>query len=182
MYFGKKVKLRAIKKEDLTLACAYLNDEYIRKLMNPGVSYPITYEEELKWFEDNSKENNGRCNFAIEDLETGTYIGGCGVNDVNWLTRVARIGIFIGDKNFLGLGYGTDALEVLIKFIFEEMNINKIKLEVFSFNERAIKCYKKCGFTVEGVLKSEIFKEGKYFDDIVMAIMRDEWDQMVKRE
>jgi len=60
----------------------------------------------------------------------------------------------------------------LVKFIFEEMNINKIALSVYSFNERAIKCYKKCGFTQEGVLREELFREGRYHDEILMSLMK----------
>ena len=112
-------------------------------------------------------------NFAIEDIETGKYIGGCGIQNVNWLSRVALVGIMIGDKDYWGKGYGTDAMKTLVTFIFNNMNINKIRLSTFSFNERAIKSYKKCGFTVEGVLKNEIFKDGKYYDEIIMSIFKD---------
>ena len=79
----------------------------------------------------------------------------------------------IGDKDYWGKGYGTDTMKTLITFIFNNMNINKIRLSTFSFNERAIKSYKKCGFTVEGVLKNEIFKDGKYYDEIIMSIFKD---------
>jgi len=76
---------------------------------------------------------------------------------------------WILNKNYWGKGYGTDAMKVLMKFIFEDMNMNKIRLSVFSFNERAKRCYEKCGFQVEGILKKEIFKEGKYYDEIIMS-------------
>jgi len=112
----------------------------------------------------------GNYNFAIEDIETNKYIGGCGIQNVNWLARVATVGIMIGDKDYWGKGYGTDAMKVLINFIFNDMNINKIRLGTFSFNERAIKSYEKCGFKVEGILKNEIFKDGKYYDEIIMSI------------
>lgn len=59
-----------------------------------------------------------------------------------------------------------------MEFIFENMNINKIRLSTFSFNERARKCYEKCGFKVEGILKDEIFKEEKYYDEIIMAAFK----------
>ena len=64
-------------------------------------------------------------------------------------------------------------MKTLITFIFNNMSINKIRLSTFSFNERAIKYYKKCGFVVEGVLKNEIFKDGKYYDEIIMSIFKD---------
>ncbi len=58
------------------------------------------------------------------------------------------------------------------------MNINKIRLSTFSFNARAKKCYEKCGFKVEGVLKDEIFKEGKYYDEIIMSAFADDRIEM----
>ncbi len=174
MYYGAKVKLRAYKKEDIKLAYEYLNDSELKKLLVNKIPYPMILEQEEKWFEDlvHSKDTYS---FAIEDLETGKYIGGCGINNINWLNRIVTVGIFIGDKNYWGKGYGTDVVKILNKFIFEQMNINKIKLNVFSFNERAKRCYEKCGFKVEGVLKQELFRDGKYCDEYVMAILLEDW-------
>lgn len=70
----------------------------------------------------------------------------------------------------MGRGYGTDAMKVLMNFIFNNMNIRKIRLSTFSFNMRARKSYEKCGFEVEGILKDEIFKDGKYYDEIIMSV------------
>jgi RimJ/RimL family protein N-acetyltransferase len=175
MYYGEKVKLRAYKREDVPLACDYMNDSELKAHLGTDVPYPMTFDQELKWYESlaNAKDNYS---FAIEDLETGKYIGGCGINDVNWLSRVATIGIFIGDKSYWSKGYGTDAMQVLLKFVFEQMNMNKIKLFVFQFNKRAQKCYEKCGFKVEGVLRQELFRDGKYYDEIAMGILREEWN------
>jgi RimJ/RimL family protein N-acetyltransferase len=129
----------------------------------------MTPWEEEEWIRSQKGTESGEYNFAIEDIKTEKYIGGCGIHKVNWLTRVATVGMMIGDKDYWGKGYGTDAMKVLMKFIFEDMNMNKIRLSVFSFNERAKRCYEKCGFQVEGILKKEIFKEGKYYDEIIMS-------------
>lgn len=174
MYVGEKIRLREYRKEDVKKAQEYVNDPEIKKLLNPGVPFLYTFEDEQRWFDSLSatKENYS---FAIETLKDNRYIGGCGVNSIDWKNSVALIGIFIGDKDYLGKGYGTDAMKTLIKFIFDQMNLNKIKLQVFSFNERAIKSYQKCGFKKEGILRSEIFRDGKYYDEIVMGLLRDEY-------
>ncbi|MBD8048864.1 MAG: GNAT family N-acetyltransferase [Clostridium argentinense] len=174
MYIGKKVRLREYRKEDIKQAQDFMNDEEIRSLLAPGIPYPYTYEDELKWFEDQSA-NKDLYNFAIETLEDKKYIGGCGINNIDWKNSVVTVGIFIGDKDYQGKGYGTDAMKVLMNFIFEEMNINKIKLNVYAFNERAIKSYEKCGFKKEGLLRQEIFRQGKYNDEVVMGILREEY-------
>lgn len=175
MYTGKLVRLREYRKEDIPLAQQFLNDRETRSLLNPSIVYPYTLADEEKWFEKNSA-NNDVYSFAVETLDKGRYIGGCGINSVDWKARVAEIGIFIGDKNFWGKGYGTDAMEVLIRFCFEQMNMNKVSLHVFSYNERARLCYEKCGFTMEGTLRQEIYANGQYHDDIVMGLLRSEWD------
>ncbi|MDF2520434.1 MAG: acetyltransferase [Clostridia bacterium] len=176
MYTGEKVRLRAYKREDVQLAQQYINDAETKKLLMPGIPYPITLEQEQKWFESISAFSDNY-SFAIETLQEGKYIGGCGVNKLDWKNSVATVGIFIGDKDYWGKGYGTDAMKVLVKFIFEQMNINKVKLFVYSFNERAVKSYEKCGFAREGVLRQEIFRDGKYHDEYIMGILKDEFFQ-----
>ena len=177
MYTGEKVRLREYRKEDITKAWKYINDPETKKLLNPRIPFPITLDEETKWIEGLSSSKD-EYNFAIETLEDEKYIGGCGINAVDWKNSVATVGIFIGDKECWGKGYGTDAMKVLMTFVFEQMNIHKIKLNVFSYNERAIKSYEKCGFKVEGRLRQELFRDGKYCDELVMGILKEEYDKI----
>lgn len=172
MFYGEKVCLRAYREGDIPTATKFVNDKELKKLLVTTIPFPMTLWEEEEWIKSQKSNSQGTYNFAIEDVKTNKYIGGCGIQGVNWLARVATIGIMIGDKDYWGKGYGTDAMKVLINFIFNDMNINKIRLGTFSFNERAIKSYKKCGFEIEGVLKNEIFKDGKYYDEIIMSLFK----------
>ena len=175
MYKGKLVKLRAYKESDIERGTEFINDEEVKKFLYTDIPFPSTKWEEEEWVK--SRKSNSDCtyDFAIEDLETGKYIGGCSINECNSKNRNCTIGIMIGDKEYWGKGYGSDSLKVLIKFIFEEVNMNKIKLNVFSFNSRAIACYKKVGFIEEGVLKKELYRNGKYHDIIIMSLFKDDW-------
>ncbi len=176
MYFGKRVKLRAHKKDDIDKMQKFLNDAELVGLYDTLVAFPSTIEQIEKDYNVDTIETNGKYSFAIEHLESKKYIGSCIITEVNFVARVAKVGIIIGDRDFLGIGLGTEAMDVLIKFIFLEMNMNKIKLEVFSHNVRAQKSYEKCGFKVEGILKEEGYKNGEYRDLILMRILRKEWD------
>lgn len=176
MYNGEKVRLREYRKEDIPLAQAFMNDMEVRRNLWPGIPFPMTLKDEEQWFEKNSALCDAY-NFAIETLDEGKYIGGCGLVQVDWKNRKTTVGIMIGEKSFWGKGYGTDAMKVLIRFIFEQMNLDKIKLNVYSFNERAIKCYQKCGFKTEGVLRKELFRDGAYYDEILMAILREDYEK-----
>ena len=173
MYVGEKVRLREYRREDVPIAMQYINDSEVKRLLNPGVPYLYTLEDETKWYEGLSAKNDVY-SFAIETLEESKYIGGCGINKIDWKNSITDIGIFIGDKEYWSKGYGTDTIKVLVKFIFDQMNINKVKLNVYEFNERALKCYEKCGFKKEGTLRQEIFRDGKYHDQYVMSILRNE--------
>jgi RimJ/RimL family protein N-acetyltransferase len=171
---GTKVRLREYRKEDIKLAKDFMNNPEIRKFLYPGIPYLITLEDEEKWYESNTSLKD-EYSFAIETLTEKKYIGGCGVNKIDWKNSVAEVGVVIGNTEYLGKGYGTDAMRILIKFIFNQMNIHKIRLKVFSFNKRAIKSYEKCGFIVEGRMREEIFRDGKYHDNIVMGMLKEEY-------
>ncbi|MPM36772.1 Spermidine N(1)-acetyltransferase [bioreactor metagenome] len=174
MYSGQLVKLRAYKEEDIEKATVYINDEEVKKLMDSTIPFPMTKWQEEEWIRSRKANTDFTYDFAIEDLKTGKYIGGCSINECDVKNRTCVVGIMIGDKEYWGKGYGSDALKVLIKFIFEEVNMNKIKLNVFSFNNRAIACYKKVGFKEEGILKKEIYRNGRYYDEIIMAMFKDD--------
>ena len=181
MYRGKKVRLRAYCEEDIKIVQNFINDFEVKKLVDPNTPFPMTFWQEENWVKKDCNLNDQTYDFAIEDLESGQIIGGCSINSTNIKNRNCTIGIMIGNKNYWGKGYGYDALSILIKFIFEECNMEKIKLSVFSLNPRALACYKKLGFKEEGRLKKEIFREGKYHDEILMALFKDDYLNNINR-
>jgi RimJ/RimL family protein N-acetyltransferase len=174
MYEGQNVRLREYRKEDIPLRLNYLNDAEVCCNITPDVPYPITLREEEKWFEAITAVSD-TYKFAIEAIEDNQFIGGCSINGVDWKNSVVTIGIFIGSKKHRSRGFGTDAMKILLKFIFLQMNINKVRLTVYSYNQSAIRCYEKCGFKVEGVLRQEIYKDGKRYDKIAMGLLKEEY-------
>jgi RimJ/RimL family protein N-acetyltransferase len=109
-------------------------------------------------------------------LDTEAYIGQVNLDSIDWKNRVGRIGIVIGSIEHMGYGYGTEAMKLLIAFAFHEMNLNRLELEVYDFNERAYRCYLSCGFKEEGRLRERQYKNGRYSDVIQMGILRSEWE------
>lgn len=175
MYEGELVRFRELRDSDLELAQGFINDPEVAKNLTPRIPYLATLKDEKVFF-DSISFMKDTYNFAIEAKDSNKYIGGCGVNEIDWKNSVATVGIMIGDKNYWSKGYGTDAMKLLVKFIFEQMNINKVKLCVYSFNKRAEKCYEKTGFKKEGILREELFRDGKYHDTIIMSILRNEFN------
>jgi len=180
MFEGKLTRLRVYRKEDLKKVWSYINDENIMKYLRPGIPFPFKFEDEEKWYESFNGLSEKSYTFAIERLKDDEYLGGCGINDIDWKNSFCEIGIFLSD-NFCGNGYGTDALKILVDFIFNELNLNKVMLNVYDFNERAINSYKKVGFIEEGRLRDHIFRNGKYNDEVVMSILRREWEEMKQK-
>ena len=115
MYNGELVKLRAYKEEDIERAVGFINDEEVKKLLDSNTPFPMTKWQEEEWIKSRKAGSDSTYDFAIEDLETGKYIGGCSINECDLKNRHCTIGIMIGDKEYWGKGYGSDALKVLIK-------------------------------------------------------------------
>ncbi|AKI97833.1 GNAT family N-acetyltransferase [Kosmotoga pacifica] len=181
MLEGSLVRLRAYSREDIEQAWKYFNDFEVKKYLNPGIPFPIKLEEEYSWYE-NLSSSKDTYSFAIERKEDKRYIGGCGVNSVDWKNSNAKVGIFLG-RPYWSKGYGTDAMKVLLRFIFTEMNLHKVLLNVYSFNERAMKSYKKCGFVEEGRLREQIFRMGRYYDTIIMGLLKKDFtENMINKE
>ena len=174
MYEGRLVRLRAFENSDLGKCQDYSNDYAVMRGASGAILYPSTVDDAARAMGQSTSYTAGEYQFAIESIENKAFIGQCGFTKVNWKNRVGEIAILIGDPAYRGKGYGADAIGVLCRFGFGEMNLRKLKALVFDFNEAALRCYEKCGFETEGVLKEEIYRDGAYHDVKCMALFRKE--------
>jgi len=85
--------------------------------------------------------------------------------------------ILIGERDYWGKGYGTDAMRVFMRYAFQEWNLHRLSLRVFGFNQRALRSYEKCGFVYEGVNRNALNKMGQRWDEVWMGITRGEWEK-----
>jgi len=182
MIFGKRVRLRALNQEDLPLFVEWLNDpEVVRGLTH---YQPFSLEDEKDWYEGMRKMPQEERPLMV-DVRIDTKwkpIGDLGLFGIDWRIRSAEFGIVIGEKAYWDQGYGTEAMELILKHGFETLNLNRIYLRVYEDNLRAIRVYKKTGFKQEGNLRQAHFQDGSYMDVILMSILRSDWDQSdVKR-
>jgi len=113
--------------------------------------------------------------YAICLLGSEESIGTVFLRNVDKVNGSGIVGIFIGDRRYLGQGYGTDALNALVDLGFGELRLERIELEVFDFNQRAIRSYEKAGFQTDAVLRRSRFHRGAHHDVHVMSILRDDW-------
>lgn len=173
---GERVMLREYRPEDLVPMRAWVNDPRIVEYLSDIFLYPHTLESTEAYLNAMMDPKPNSRGFVIADADTQLYIGQINLDLIDWKNRVGRIGILIGSAERLGRGYGTEAMKLLIPFAFREMNLNRLELEVYDFNERAIRSYLNCGFKEEGRLRERQFKNGVYVDVIQMGLLRSEWE------
>lgn len=176
--YGKTVMLREYRREDLEDIRAWVNDPAVTRYLGGGsLLKPQTCEMTRAFLE---AKLAGGYQFVIARLSDGAYLGQIDACDLDLINRRAEIGIVLGDKSWQGRGYGTEALGLMVKYLFTQVNLNRVTLQVEAENAAAIRCYEKCGFRQEGVLRSHVFREGMYRDVWVMGLLRDEWQQTQK--
>ena len=171
MILGEKVRMRAFEPEDAELCHRWMNDPEVIRFMS--MRKPLSLPQERQWVE---QERDPMKDLAvmIETLD-GQPIGSCGLHGINPTDRCAGLGISIGEKEYWGQGYGTDAMLTLCGFGFTQMNLHRIFLHALAENTRAIRCYENCGFQHEGRLRDAAFKHGRYHDVLVMGILAEEY-------
>lgn len=171
MIYGEKTRLRRVEREDIPTFVRWFNDPEVREFLM--MYRPLSTAEEEKWFEGQLEDQDSEL-FAIETAD-GVHIGNIGLHRINWRDRKAELGIVIGEKEYWGKGYGSDAIRTLLCFAFEEMNLHRVFLRAFEDNARGIRAYEKCGFQHEGRLREAIYRKGRYYDELRMGILDHEF-------
>ncbi|MDP2964757.1 MAG: GNAT family protein [Pelolinea sp.] len=180
MIIGKRVRLRAIEKDDLPRFVAWLNDPEVRR--NLLLYQPLSMGQEEQWYADILKENVDEQPLCV-DVEVGENwepAGNISLIELNQHDRSAEIGIFIGRKDFWNKGYGCEAMRLMIGHGFNDLNLNRIFLRVYETNPNGVRCYEKAGFKHEGRLREAHYHEGRYIDMLMMSILKSEWIETEK--
>ena len=177
---GELVRLVAANAEkDAELLARWSHDsEYARQLDSDPArpqSVKRAKEDIQKWMENESPDSFG---FMIRTLADDRLIGFIGLDGIRWTHGDTFVGIGIGDPEYRGNGYGTDAMRVILGYGFLGLNLSRVTLTVFGYNERAIKSYLKVGFKEEGRLRQWMLRDEKRDDLVYMGILRAEWERM----
>lgn len=163
-----QVYIRPIEVSDAELIIKWRNSENVKKYFILQENF--TLEGQVKWI--NNIVNNGKAfQFVIVEKASNRSVGSVYIRNVDQIHKKGEYGIFIGEDDARGKGYGTQAAKLIIKYAFNEKKLHRIYLRVFSDNYRAISSYKKVGFNIEGVLREDVYVRGVYRDITWMAIV-----------
>jgi RimJ/RimL family protein N-acetyltransferase len=136
-------------------------------------------EKDLKEWIDEQHESITNQVFVVRPLEDDTLVGFLNLMDIQWTHGITTLAIGISTEH-QGKGYGREAMELILRFAFHELNLFRVQLYVFSYNTRAIGLYEKIGFVKEGILRQSLQRDGRRYDVYLYAILRDEWAEARK--
>ncbi len=167
----RRVYLRALEPDDYKVSIRWRKDDGIWDMLG-GTKYFVSEAYERKWVEDtifNSKD----VKLAVCLLGSDRYIGNVYMTGINEVNRSCTSHVLIGDRNYWGQGYAREALQLAIDYMFNERNIHRIQALVLTSNIASMKMHEKCGYRTEGILHDSVYKNGRYQDQAVLALVRE---------
>lgn len=168
------IKLRELEFEDLKIVNTWRNNKELIDSLGANFRY-VNFETEKLWFDSYMKNRNSNVRLAI--LDSDVFVGMINLTNINMLNQSAEYSIQIGNSEKQSKGVGTKSTKLILEHAFNNLNLNKVYLTVLVKNERAIKLYDKCGFRIEGTLREEVYKNGKFQDMYIMSILKKEFNQ-----
>lgn len=171
---GKKVKLTAINEKDMEIIARWYSDIDFLRFFDTAPALPKTELQLYEWIKS-IQDSSSSVAFAIRPIEDDEIAGYIELDKISWVHGVATVGIGIGAAEHRGKGYAKEALKLLMELAFNELNLHRLQLNVFNYNERAIMIYESLGFKREGVYREYIHRDGRRWDMYLYGILRNEW-------
>lgn len=178
MIKGSKTGLRAVEKSDLEILKQWRNIAAFRRNFRE-VRELSSFNQEA-WLEKTNRSPNDFM-FVIEDLQTQAPIGAGGLLYINWVIRSADFSFYIGwgEKYIDDEGYAEDSAASLIAYGFNVLNLNKIWMELYEFDQKKLKFFQeKFGFKVDGCLRDNCFEDGRYWNSYIISITKTDYQNI----
>lgn len=171
LILGEKVCLRPFDETDMPYLLKWYNDYELNILA--GWSSGKVSASKLRYNMSYSFGSDPM-NLMIDNME-GKPIGTIQLYEINEQDKCCKLGIRIGDRDYWSKGYGADSVKTLVKYAFMKMGLYRVALRVYEYNERAAKCYEKCGFEYEGRTRRSAYIDGVYYDEILMGVLKSDF-------
>ncbi|MFD0590938.1 GNAT family N-acetyltransferase [Paenibacillus sp. GCM10027627] len=172
LFYGSSIKLTAPRAEDVKAMARWGEDsDYLR-----NVDTDIALPPSEKQLESEGAPNANEVYFRLRKISDDELIGFICIHSIEWNNGGGRLAIGIGEAGNRNKGYGTEALNLILRYAFHELNLHRVGLDVIEYNAKGIRAYEKAGFQVEGRIRESVWRDGKRVDRIVMGILRSEWE------
>ncbi|MHA4044065.1 GNAT family N-acetyltransferase [Bacillus cereus] len=169
---SERIYLRPLCQLDAPIILESTMDDEIRYMTGTKSTFSL---EQITKHIDHINNDSSRYDFAICLQSTEEMIGELSILDIDEENKRAGFRISMLSIALTGQGYGTEAIKIVLRFVFEQLSLNRLQLEVFSHNLRGIKAYEKVGFAKEGTLRQSLFYNDTYSDGIIMAILKSDY-------
>ncbi|MFC5694229.1 GNAT family N-acetyltransferase [Pseudomonas sp. GCM10022186] len=169
--------LRELARDDIKDINRWRNDRGIIRSLGAPFRY-ISEEVDSAWMESYLSSRSSCVRLAICERASNRIVGAVYLLSIDWVVRDCEFAIWIGERDFQGRGVGAFATDKALEHAFLDLNLNRVYLAVVADNERAISLYKKSGFSVEGVQRQAVFKEGAYLDVVQMSMLASEFRRL----
>jgi RimJ/RimL family protein N-acetyltransferase len=177
---GDLVRLTHEEPETLArLESQWSADSEYSRLLDWDPARRFSSKNSQKWIEKQYEQPDGYF-FSIRTLADERIIGGIGFDGIRWTHRDTFVGIGLGNREYWGKGYGTDAMKIILRYAFTELNLHRVSLDVFEYNQRGVRSYEKAGFVHEGRARQVLMREGRRWDVLYMGILREDWIKKVQ--
>ena len=173
---GKRVMLRDYRQDDLPYIRQWVNDRATTEFLSAIFWFPQSEIDTGDFLNHAMRSSPNAAYFVIADIHDESYIGQMDIFEINWKTRLGKLGTVIGNHAKRGKGYGTEALELLEDYAFGVLGLERLELDVYAENTRAVRCYEKAGFVHEGTRRHAAMVNGRYADVHMMAVIKSDWE------
>jgi len=181
LFTGKLVRLEAKSAEaDSAIMASWTRDSEYGRLRDSSPAGPRSSVRLREWLSEDLKDNVFP--FALRALDDDRLLGTVDIEVNHWPHGEGWAGIDIGPRHEWGRGYGTDAMRVMLRYAFTELNLHRVTLNAFEYNPRAMRSYAKVGFVSEGRRRQMLQRDGRRWDVIHMGILRNDWQRIVSSE
>lgn len=171
LFYGSMIKLSSVKEEDAEIMVRWGEDsEYLRNV-DTEIAFPKNKEQMIT-----GDTGANQFYFHLRKIDDDMLIGFVSLHSIEWNNRAGMLAIGIGDATNRNKGFGTEALGLILRYAFLELNLDRVGLEVIEYNKGGIKAYERVGFQQEGRKRSVVYRDGMRYDIIVMGILRPEWE------
>lgn len=174
---GQRVMLREYKTDDLPCMRSWVNDAQTTRYMSTVFWKAQSLTDSEDFLRRMMGGNPNAFYFVIAGVSDEHYMGQLDLFCVDWRLRQAELGMVIASEADRGNGLGREALLLVEDFAFRTLGLERLELCVYMDNERALRCYRHAGFTLEGVKRHAYWAQGRFGDVGIMSVLRDEYEE-----